>query len=340
VLPTSPIKTDEPIDSVYPGNFSDPLQRYPAPIGNRKAFYHLLRFSGYRFLLSSNIIRFYIFMEFHFVRAAVRITFSIRIIYKSTWYRRLQNYEDNATAICDFVESRDKNVTGKYECYCHTQGDVLSVSSNNVFYIDGVKLEYGEMNFSPGASKAAFNISNEIDEINEIVSLNDGIVYNNRTGVFWVRGKCPDLNVEKVPIRFYDVYTKEKEGVDVLCDVISREETDYQLKCTPPENTNVTGYIFQSNGTVKNTHINLNMSEYYDYVNVVHYLKNKTNADNINVHYRKNSSGLSAGAIAGIVIAICLALACIAILIIMLRRPKKKEENDSSIVGLRTIDNY
>ena len=82
------------------------------------------------------------------------------------------------------------------------------------------------------------------------------------------------------------------------------------------------------------------MSEYYDYVNVVHYLKNKTNADNINVHYRKNSSGLSAGAIAGIVIAICLALACITILIIMLRRPKKKEENDSSIVGLRTIDNY
>ena len=326
---------------MYPANFSDPLEKYPSPIGNRKAYYHLLRFSGYRFLLSSNIIRFYIFVEFHFARAAIRITFSIRIIYKSTWYRRLQNYEDNATAICDFVQGGEKNVTGKYECYCHTQGDVLSVSSNNVFYIDGVKLEYGEMNFSPGASKAAYNISNEVDEIDEIVSLNDGIVYNNRTGVFWIRGKSKDLNVEKVPIRFYDVYTKDKEGVDVLCDVVSREETDYQLKCTPPEKTNVTGYIFQSNGTVKNTHINLNMSEYHDYVNVVHYLKNNTVDDNSNnIHYRKNSSGLSAGAIAGIVIAICLVLCCITILIIMLRRPKKKEENDSSIVGLRTIDNY
>ena len=337
------IPTETPSETTYPSNYSDPLQRYPAPIGNRLSYYHLLRFSNFRFFADLFIIRFYIYFEFHLVRPVHYISFSIRIIYKSTWFRHLQNYEANETAICERYKDIDGQKVIQYDCHAATQkgkGDVLTVSSNNVFYLDGVKLEYGEMNFSPGASKASFNIQNEVSDIDGVVTLNEGRILDNNTDTFWIKGKMKDLNVDKIPFTFYDVYTKERMGYDVTCDVINREENNFQLKCTPPDDMNLTGYLYQSNGTVGTKDINLNLTKYYDYANVTHLVNKHTNQADNNVNFRKAGSGLSGGAIAGIVIGLSIILCCITIIIVFLKRPKKKEENDSSIVGLRTIDNY
>ena len=342
-------ETTKPTDSSYESEFLsdsttnssdgnttiDPLERYPAPIGNRKSNFHLLRFSGFR-QPRPTLITFFIFVEFHLVRPAYRIVFTVRIIYFSL--RDLQNYEDNSTAYCNFVEADDENQNTKYSCQIYPKNKIKTVSSNNVFYLDGKKLDYGEMNFSPGASKATFNIQNEVSDIDKVVTLNNGDVFNNYTKSFSIKGKFQDLGVDKINCTFYDVYTKEREGVDILCDVINKDENNYQLQCTPPDQTNVTGYIYQSNGTIGNSHLNLNMSKYNDYVNV--YYSTPSPIPDNNVNFRVNSSGLSGGAIAGIVIGISIVLCCVTIIIVLLKRPKKKKEEDSSIVGLRTIDNY
>ena len=55
-------------------------------------------------------------------------------------------------------------------------------------------------------------------------------------------------------------------------------------------------------------------------------------------YYRKNSSGLSGGAIAGIVIACAAALIIATILALALKGPKAPVQNNSSIVGLKTDD--
>ena len=54
--------------------------------------------------------------------------------------------------------------------------------------------------------------------------------------------------------------------------------------------------------------------------------------------YRKNSSGLSGGAIAGIVIACVVVLAAASIAAIMLRKPTPPIDN-TTVVGLKTVDN-
>ena len=55
------------------------------------------------------------------------------------------------------------------------------------------------------------------------------------------------------------------------------------------------------------------------------------------VRYRKNSGGLSGGAIAGIIIACVVVLIAASIAAIMLKRPKSTDEN-TTIIGLKTID--
>ena len=64
----------------------------------------------------------------------------------------------------------------------------------------------------------------------------------------------------------------------------------------------------------------------------------KTDAVN-NISYRKNSSGLSGGAIAGIVIACAVVLIAASIVAMMLRKPAPPLDN-TTVVGLKTVDNY
>ena len=67
----------------------------------------------------------------------------------------------------------------------------------------------------PGASKASFNIQNEVSDIDDVVTLNEGKILDNNIDTFWIKGKMKDLNVNKIPFTFYDVYTKERMGYDV-----------------------------------------------------------------------------------------------------------------------------
>ena len=55
--------------------------------------------------------------------------------------------------------------------------------------------------------------------------------------------------------------------------------------------------------------------------------------------YWKSSSGLSGGAIAGIVIAWVVAIIAASILAIMFRRPKPAPVDNTTVVGLNTVEN-
>ena len=57
------------------------------------------------------------------------------------------------------------------------------------------------------------------------------------------------------------------------------------------------------------------------------------------MYLKKSGSGLSGGGIAGIVIACVIALVIASIIAIVLRRPKTRIKNTSSIIQANSVDN-
>ncbi len=339
------IDTSSNYNSTQTESPTTPEQKNPQ-VGIRTSIINILLFTRFRYALSSRpiIITFNLFISFKGTSPFNRITFTLRIVF--ILLRELQNTEQNNTdlnnneqeslAVCTLESVDETSGTAKYTCQAESEREPAQVISYNNFLFDGKKYQIGEdINFSPEAAQSANNLQNQIADIDKIILLNQGEVFNNDTSSFSVKGKLGGVNVDKILFSFYDTSNGERKGVDIDCDVLNKTEEDFQLRCEPE--SNLTGYIYESNGTYdNNTGIILNMSEHKDYVNV-----QKLSNQNYAHYYKTSSSGLSGGAIAAIVIACAFILMLITLVLLCLRRKRDdNENNNSSVIGLRTIDNF
>ena len=302
-------------------------------------------FSGYHTTTkpnTNNYIRpltivFNLYIAYTGFTPALRISFTLRLIFSV--FRGLQESNENSTTTnttsdC-LLESQDEE-TGmcRYNCEAETDKEPANVESLNDYKFDNQSLELGSnFTISDTALDTSKNLITANSTISKIKSLQNGVVFNNDTTTFSIRGQLKGIKeVNSIPFSFVDKSKGENDTkrVDVQCNVIKDDEEDFQIKCTPEADLET--YI---NGTIgeldDETGVYLNMTEHQNYVNV-----HKSS----NVIYRKNSSGLSGGAIAGIVIACAVILILVSLIIMCIRKPKGPENNNSSVVGLRTVDNF
>jgi len=302
-------------------------------------------FSGYHTTTNTNTnnyirpltIVFNLYIAYTGFTPALRISFTLRLIFSV--FRGLQESNENSTTTnttsdC-LLESQDEE-TGmcRYNCEAETDKEPANVESLNDYKFDNQSLELGSnFTISDTALDTSKNLITANSTISKIKSLQNGVVFNNDTTTFSIRGQLKGIKeVNSIPFSFVDKSKGENDTkrVDVQCNVIKDDEEDFQIKCTPEADLET--YI---NGTIgeldDETGVYLNMTEHQNYVNV-----HKSS----NVIYRKNSSGLSGGAIAGIVIACAVILILVSLIIMCIRKPKGPENNNSSVVGLRTVDNF
>ena len=316
----------------------------PTPVPSPNYGYNsinILLFSNYHSTRSTSsyirpvIITFTIHIVYRGYTPFSRVTFTLRLAFML--FRGLQESNEtytNTTSNCTFVSQDLETGICGYSCEADTDREPSSVESLNDYKFDNQSFELGN-NFT--ISDLALENSNNLvfanSTISNIKTLENGVVFNNDSSTFSIRGQLKGVDSDTIPFTFVDKSKGEEDAslVNVRCNVTNKDDNDFQIKCDPE--TDLQTYI---NGTVgvlddDQTAVYLNMTEHQNYVNV---------RKSSNVVYRKNSSGLSGGAIAGIVIACAVILILVSLIIMCIRKPKSPENNNSSVVGLRTVDNF
>jgi hypothetical protein len=294
-----------------------------------------------------------LFLEFEDIDPYKIIRFTLNIYLSNLRELNIENAE-TTKAICTRNDTF-KDTSTKYEC----EADA-TVAAENFKKIEAFKdFEYTtdtnnnfvktiskDIDFTPTVKEALKDISVPQSPNIYIAKIKEATVDNSKNPKFIITGQLAGSNADKIkvvantkkiPFRFHNK-TMEGESINAECDVEDNSTTNFVLKCDP-KGFRGTLYLYQANGTVDDIDVFIETKD--DNNDRVEITDSKDNINNI--VYRKNSSGLSGGAIAGIIIACGVALIIIIIITILalyLRGPKAQVNNNSSIVGLKTVDNY
>ena len=320
------------------------------PSGKRTASVQILVFSLFSSPIFSTYIRFNVFFSFTGIRQPLFIVFTISFTYRR-YYRDLQEQLKNETLNCTIDDSADKeSLEGnpiKYNCEAPKENN--SIIENALVFSDfrlngGDVISLDEINFSEEAIVGASNLQLKNKGINKVYYLQEAKVESSNN-YFNIEGKINDdyngNKNDKLILSIYDNTTNPEKVQNIDCQISEISGKNYQIKCEPTSNIKGVLYLSPFADTNNNTIIINNTDPYKDIYefNIENPSKNST----IPIHrdnYRKTSSGLSAGAIAGIVIACAVVLIIASIVAMIVRKPNAPLDNSSSVINLRTIDNY
>ena len=350
---------------------SDSFTYYAEPVvkeDNRHAFVHLLGYNNYRTRrnpapihpLRPILITFVVYIRYYnYWPPFYKVTFTLGLYYGRPYYfRRLQETNDtnvqNTTSVCTYDGKIDLETgTALYNCSAEAEEIPNTTQSYNNFEFfteegEPVILEEGEINYSRDAIESGKNLTEQTSTYTDIVSITDAkfVLNPDDENSFFVKGylegsrKNEVANRNNIIMTFYEeIGDDTKIGHNTTCDIVNSDPNDFLIKCSPE--FNITGSQFLANGTESTDGrigIYLNTSDTDEATKNFKFIKYNNRYGNFK--WRKNSRGLSGGAIAGIVIACACVLILITILAMFLRKSKRTQENQSTIVGLKSIDNY
>ena len=317
---------------------------------NKRAAIQFLDINGYNLRSSSGNHKSFTFnIFFYFLNMA--IPSKVFVPLKLT-LGRLRSLEDRSieSTCTPSGEATDKDVVGgqsqRFECTgdVETSSDIkgLSISANDPVTTQGsdgknATVTTDDINFSEDASKAASSIESAKDNVNKVVILQNGIIASQNKDQFTIAGNLVDdvKDGDPLTLDLYDELTVSDKKIP--CSVKRNSGQAVEVNCDTNGENLKAGLNFKS-GMDGATKVFLNMTDENAIIEIND--ANSTTPSGNNVVYRKNSSGLSGGAIAGIVIACVVALIAASIVALMLRKPTVTPPIDNTTaVQLRSVDN-
>ena len=252
----------------------------------------------------------------------------------------------NKTVTCRLNNTAVQGSLAPYDCETEATIEPHEVSSNGDYKFEDdsgtpvtlVTDDDEGIEVPDEVEKTGENIQSQNTTTFSYVVLQNVTHYVEEDGkTFHIIGKLTGTETEKListnPILL--TFYKEDTNTPITISCTTSGGADaFNLKCVAPHNFNAK--INDIKAQVGDTPITFSaITEDANNLKIT----GAGNSNN-NVYYRKNSSGLSGGVIAGIVIACSVVLILITILAMYLRRPKPAMNNNSTIVGLRSVDNY
>ena len=285
--------------------------------GNYKKFLDYITFNLYfKRINYKNLAK---FMTFH--------------VYANYW-RRLRFLEQKEANCTKNLEEGDDT---HYFCTIldiDPNKTISSISSNNDYEFNNgthaINNEFDLIKSSFANSTSKFIDKQITDDLSNVNSFNNATLISQNSTTFVISGVSEKPINDKVIIISID---ENNDGrlTNITCDINPLEDLKYEFICKPKQiiKTNLQGSMGK---TPSGQNIVINFSEdkdgkINDYINIDNPEKEDTFI--INKNYRKSSSGISGGAIAGIVIACAAVLIAIVIICVACRKPSKPPIQES-----------
>ena len=322
------------------------------------------------------VIRYNTLFSFLNVIIAFTINLRLRIAYS---FGRLRNLQDESaaesvpsTCYINNPELAGKNGTGgniKYDCNATTTynaTDITNVTINTDVPLkaDNQSFSFENVTFNGNSSEEAANLVEATDQVEgEPIDIRDADITVEEDKVVFTGTVAGDEGASTAKA----MYDGKETFTMLLSDFSSGEEKFEEYDCqissytadgdngkvdmtceTPNKNLkNPNAFNLDDSLSIGERVVTLHMKEgvstpvNWEVVSTdTDKTTDATKTDAVNnISYRKNSSGLSGGAIAGIVIACAVVLIAASIVAMMLRKPAPPLDN-TTVVGLKTVDNY
>ena len=323
------------------------------------------------------VIRYNTLFSFLNVIIAFTINLRLRIAYSFGRLRNLQDESaaESVPSTCyiNNPELAGKNGTGaniKYDCNATTTynaTDITNVTINTDVPLkaDNQSYSFENVTFNGNASEEAANLVEATDQVEgEPIDIRDADITVEEDKVVFTGTVAGDEgastakamydNKETFTMLLSDFSSGEEKFEEYDCQISSYtadgDNGKVDMTCeTPNKNLkNPLAFNFDDSLSIGERVVTLHMKEGVS--TPVNWEVVSTDTDTTtttaktadavnNISYRKNSSGLSGGAIAGIVIACAVVLIAASIVAMMLRKPAPPLDN-TTVVGLKTVDNY
>ena len=322
------------------------------------------------------VIRYNTLFSFLNVIIAFTINLRLRIAYS---FGRLRNLQDESaaesvpsTCYINNPELAGKNGTGgniKYDCNATTTynaTDITNVTINTDVPLkaDNQSFSFENVTFNGNSSEEAANLVEATDQVEgEPIDIRDADITVEEDKVVFTGTVAGDEgastakamydNKETFTMLLSDFSSGEEKFEEYDCQISSYtadgDNGKVDMTCeTPNKNLkNPNAFNLDDSLSIGERVVTLHMKEgvstpvNWEVVSTdTDKTTDATKTDAVNnISYRKNSSGLSGGAIAGIVIACAVVLIAASIVAMMLRKPAPPLDN-TTVVGLKTVDNY
>ena len=335
-----------------------PVAVKPKTTGNSKAAVQVTKFHNFKPPTTKGPGKVTFGVFFYFVgRPIVKfIVMRLRITYKSGLRNLQETTAESARTDC---ELKDPSLAGKtlseeegknvnYNCEANaTQGDASTANFTlntdvpmTMVNANGTAetLDFAEVNFNGDAADESTSLQSNTVEVTESYTFTaDNFGFNKQilifTGKLSPRRRLRNLDLNEGQSIQMTLIDSSDEGNKYECQIYGVSSTNSTLLCdtsgnpirTTVEKLNLNAGTSTNNKTLFTLKMgeNLNGSEPI------------VSPSSARYSYNKSSSGLSGGAIAGIVIACVVALAAASIAAIMLRKPTPPTYDNTSDVDLK-----
>ena len=322
-----------------PISTTEATEDLPKNKGNSTAPYQIKKFYGFKQNKADSFFTFHMFFSFLGELIAKVIKMRLRILYAPSRLRNLEDAAQSVPCTCNIGEGFKSGTEGTGENVdysCEGKKDAgrevanVNLDTTVPMDMDGKTVKFDDVNFSDEAAEQAKNITAHD-------TITDGwIVVNSFDEKFLIKGKPhpePFLNSSigvgnTLTINFVTSSSRRRlqdtQSAPYTCTLKKdmRDETEIQCEGVYDMKTENLKYA-----TSKEVNLTLVPAEGLEDVTA----KSGSSSGPV---YKKSSSGLSGGAIAGIVIACVAVLIAAAVAAIMLRKPTPPVDN-TTVVDLK-----